>query len=135
MTIQVPAGAAARSNLQQALPQLQGPSAPRLPAGIRFEGEATFPCNLAIEGEFKGSLTLSNSSVLLVSHGGVVDGAVRAQDARVEGTVLGELDCSNGSVEFESTSQCTARVLYRDLSIARGAQVEAELQRVGRARG
>lgn len=135
MTIQMPAGPAPRSSLQQALPQLQSASAPRLPAGLRFEGDATFPCNLAIEGEFKGTLTLSKSSALLVLGGGVVDGTVRARDARVEGSVVGELDCSEGSVEFAPTSRCTARVLYRDLSIARGAQVEAELQQVGGARG
>lgn len=133
MNIQIPAGPAARPSLQQALPQLQSANASRLPAGLRFEGDATFPCNLAVEGEIKGNLTLSNSSALLVCDRGVVDGTVRAGDARIEGSVRGELDCSEGSVEFAPGSHCSARVLYRDLSIARGAQVEAELKQVGGA--
>lgn len=63
------------------------------------------------------------------------EGTIRASDASIEGTVNGRIDCAEGAVEFASSARCTAHVMYQELSGARGAEVEAELQKVGCRRG
>lgn len=135
MPIQVAAGPTARPTDEAAVAALRGPSAARIPAGLRVQGEAHYPCDLSLDGALHGTLKLANGSTLLVTEHGKATGTVTAGSAFVEGSMEGTIDCSDGAVEFTPTARCTARVLYRDLSIARGAEVEAQLQRVGARRG
>lgn len=131
MTIEVPAGPASRPTSEIALAALRGPNAARIPDGLVVQGEGMYPCDLAVDGNVQGSLMLPAGTTLLITEHGAAAGTLQAGDAFVEGCVTGTIDCSNGAVEFASSARCTARVLYRELSIARGAEVEAELQNVG----
>lgn len=135
MTIQVSAGPAPRANIEAAVAALRAESAPRIPAGLQVKGEAHYPCDLALDGVLDGTLALADQATLLVTKDGRAEGNVRAGDAYIEGTVNGRIDCSEGAVEFAETARCTAHVMYRELSVARGAEVEAELQKVGGRRG
>lgn len=135
MPIQVTAGPAPRPIDEAAVAALRGPSAVRIPAGLRVQGEAHYPCDVRLDGALHGLLTLDNGFTLLVTEHGKATGTVTAGSALVEGSVEGTIDCSHGAVEFTATARCTARVLYRELSVARGAEVEAQLQRVGARRG
>jgi cytoskeletal protein CcmA (bactofilin family) len=131
MNIEVPAGPSLRPTNEAAVAALRTPQAARIPAGLRVEGEAHYPCDVALDGEMHGRLSVSKSATLLVTRNGTADGTVTAGDTFVEGTVNGRIDCSEGAVEFSPSARCTAQVVYRELSVARGAEVDAELQQVG----
>ena len=131
MNIEVPAGPTSRPTNETAVAALRTPQAPRIPAGLRVGGEAHYPCDVALDGEMHGRLAVSKSATLLVTRNAKVDGTVIAGDTFVEGTVNGRIECAEGAVEFAPSARCTARVVYRELSVARGAEVDAELQQVG----
>lgn len=126
--ITVYAGPAARPGIDR--PTQPIAAAARFPRGLRFEGEGAFECDVAIDGEVSGSLRLDGQAMLLVSPTGRADGSFRAGHARIEGQVNGEIDCSTGAVDFADTAHCKVKVLYSELSVARGADIEADLQRV-----
>ncbi len=105
----------------------------RFPAGLRFEGYGAFDCDVAVDGEVHGTLNLERHSLLQVSVSGSAEGTFRAGHARIEGRVSGEIDCSNGAVDFTETARCQVKVLYSELSVARGADIEADLHRVTEA--
>lgn len=131
MNIEVPAGPTPRPTNEAAVAALRTPQAARIPAGLRVEGEAHYPCDVALDGEMHGRLAVSKSATLLVTRNATADGTIIAGDSFVEGTVNGRIECSEGAVEFSPSARCTAQVVYRELSIARGAEVDAELQQVG----
>jgi len=130
MSIQIPAGRAPAS-IEAATAALRGKDAARIPPGLRVQGEAHYPCDVALEGDLEGTLTLTTCATLLVTKDANVQGTVTAGATLIEGAVNGRIDCSNGAVEFAPTARCSAQVLYRELSVARGAEVEAGLQKVG----
>lgn len=131
MNIEIPAGPTSRPTNEATVAALRTPQAARIPVGLRVEGEAQYPCDVALDGEMHGRLAVSKSATLLVTRNATADGTVIAGDAFVEGTVNGRIECSEGAVEFAPSARCTAQVLYRELSIARGAEVDAELHQVG----
>lgn len=135
MSIAISAGPVSRPMDVAAVAALRKPGAPRIPAGLRVQGEARYACDLALDGDLQGTLTLRNGATLLVTEQGRAEGTLCAGDAVIEGRVKGQIECAEGAVEFAPSARCTARVLYRELSIARGAEVEAELQKVGGPRG
>lgn len=108
-------------------------NAARLPKGLRFEGQASFAGDLAVEGEMCGTTTLDADGVLIVAPAGRVEGLVHAGHAHIEGCVDGEIDCSGGHVQIEASARCKVKVLYTELSVARGADLEADLHRVTEA--
>ena len=133
MTLHVPAGPAPRANPTAALDALRREGSVRIPHGLTVQGEAHYPCDVAIEGTLEG--TVVTDSILLVVTRAQVNGRLVAGDAYIEGSVDGQIDCSNGAVEFAPTARCKAQVRYRELSVARGADVEADLQQVGGRHG
>lgn len=133
MSLLVPAGPAPRTTPAAALAALRGQDAVRIPTGLTVAGEAHYPCDVAIEGSLEG--TVVTDAILLVVPGAKVDGRIEAGDAYIEGSVEGEIECPTGAVEFAATARCKALVRYRELSVARGADVEADLQQVGVRRG
>lgn len=126
--ITVHAGPAARPGIERLAQPIDG--AARFPRGLRFEGEGAFDCDVAIDGDVHGSLRLDGQAMLLISPTGRAHGTFRAGHARIEGEVHGEIDCSTGAVDFADTAHCKVKVLYSELSVARGADIEADLQRV-----
>lgn len=131
MNIEVPAGPTSRPTNEATVAALRTLQAARIPAGLRVEGEAHYPCDLALDGDMRGRLAVSKTATLLVTRKAKADGTVVAGDTFVEGTVNGRIECAEGAVEFAPSSRCAAQVIYRELSIARGAEVDAELQQVG----
>lgn len=88
-----------------------------------------------LDGSLEGTLALHETATLLVTTNAKVEGTVSGGNAYIKGTVNGRIDCSDGAVEFAASAHCTAHVMYRELSVAHGAEVEAELQKVGSGRG
>lgn len=107
---------------------LSTPDAPGLPYGMAFEGEATINGNYTLKGRLMGTLRLPASATLFVAGEGSAEGSLQAGNAVIAGEVEGTIDCGAGAVEFEPSARCTVRVKYRELTIARGAAVDAELQ-------
>jgi len=126
--ITVHAGPAARPGMDRPAHPISG--AARFPRGLRFEGEGAFECDVAVDGDVSGTLRLEGQAMLLVSPSGRAEGTFRAGHARIEGEVKGEIDCSTGAVDFADSARCKVKVLYSELSVARGAEIEADLQRV-----
>ena len=126
MTIPVPAGPRTRGSLDGLLARARiGPCAV-FPAGLRFEGSAQLPCNVIVEGNVDGTLDVAGQGILHVANSGAVVGTLNCPDARIDGTVDGEINCPEGAVEISATARCRVKLHYRELSVARGAEVEAD---------
>ena len=119
--------------IQESIPQLLAAGAACLPAGVTFRGLAMYPSAVVVEGRFEGDLHVLDGQLAVVATDGVVNGTISGGSARVEGEVHGSIACPAGSVEFLPSARCVANVVYRELDIARGAQVDAELRRSGDA--
>lgn len=101
------------------------------PAGLSFEGEASFPCDFAVMGTIKGKVMLSGQSKLVVAAGGVVDGEIVAKSISIDGEVCGRIDASGGLVSFGGSARCSGTIQYGRMSMAEGAEVDATMKRVG----
>lgn len=110
-------------------------SAAVIPNGMTFTGEASFPAGVVIDGQVHGEVSTPTTSAAYVSQSGVVEGMVRAGSARVDGRVQGQIECPAGVVEFGSSAQCEVDVLYRELDVARGSNVQATLRQSGVGHG
>lgn len=117
--------------IEHSVPQLLVAGAACLPAGVSFRGSATYPSAVVVEGRFEGDLHVSDGQLVVVATDGAVNGAISGGSLRVLGEVHGSIACPAGSVEFFPSARCVADVVYRELDIARGAQVDADLSRAG----
>lgn len=135
MTIAILAGPKAKPRHHEDIAHLLQAGAAHIPASVKFLGEAHFPGNIVMEGFLSGNLQSAGDHLVVVAASGTVDGLIGAGNARVEGMVRGKIECPKGTVEFLPTSRCTVDVLYRELDIARGACVDAELRQAGAAHG
>lgn len=133
--IELTAGPISRGAAESTMRDLSIPEAPCLPAGMAFEGEADIRGNYTLKGRLKGSLQLPASAMLLVTGEGSAAGSLRAGNAVIAGEVEGAIDCGQGAVEFAASARCTVSVRYRELTIARGASVDAELKQTGGRHG
>ena len=90
-----------------------------LGADLAIKGDITASADLHIDGHVKGDITCAT---LVQGEASVIDGAVKAQSARLSGTV-------NGGIEvFQLTIMKSARihgdVVYETVTIEQGAHVE-----------
>lgn len=131
MGIELTAGPMSRGAAESTMRDLIVPEAPCLPAGMSFEGEAHIRGNYTLKGRLMGSLQLPASGMLLVTGEGSAEGSLRAGNVVIAGEVEGAIDCRQGAVEFAASARCTVTVRYRELTIARGASVDAELKQTG----
>ncbi len=135
MNIAIPAGPRSRGGLGPALAELPHAPCAHIPKGLRFEGTGQLPCNTVVEGEVEGELDVSGPTILLVVAGASASGTINCSNIRVEGRVHGEINCPEGAVEIAATAQCKVKLVYRELSVERGADVEADFIQVGGERG
>lgn len=90
---------------------------------------ADLPCDVNIQGEFIGTVSVSNGCSIAVEEGGRVEGELKANNIRVNGSVDGALDAA-GLASFGSKSVCTGKVTYSRIAIEEGAEVEATMKKV-----
>lgn len=100
------------------------------PAGLSFEGEASFPCDFAVMGSINGKVALSGQSKLVIAAGGKVDGEIVAKCISIDGEANGKIDASGGLVSFGENARCTGSIQYGRMSMAEGAEVEATMKKV-----
>jgi cytoskeletal protein CcmA (bactofilin family) len=100
------------------------------PAGLSFEGDATFPCDFAVMGTIKGKVALTGHSKLVIAAGGKVEGEIVAKSISIDGEANGKIDASGGLVSFGENARCTGSIQYGRMSMAEGAEVEATMKKV-----
>lgn len=100
------------------------------PAGLSFEGDATFPCDFAVMGSIKGKVALTGHSKLVIAAGGKVEGEIVAKSISIDGEANGKIDASGGLVSFGENARCTGSIQYGRMSMAEGAEVEATMKKV-----
>lgn len=100
-----------------------------IPAGLYFEGNATFPCSVTVRGRVKGSIKTDGDAALRVAVGGEVDGEMKAKTIAIEGGAKGTIDASGGSASFGPEARCNGTILYTRVSIAEGAEIEATMKK------
>jgi cytoskeletal protein CcmA (bactofilin family) len=106
------------------------PGMASIPSGVSFTGEAHFAGPVVIAGFFSGNLR-TPMHLVEITEDGIVQGAIQAGQARIGGQLKGTIDCAAGLIEFTRTARCTAKARYRELDVARGAVVDAELHQMG----
>ncbi len=62
------------------------------PAGLSFEGDATFPCDFAVMGSIKGKVALTGQSKLVIAAGGKVEGEIVAKSISIDGEANGKIE-------------------------------------------
>lgn len=102
----------------------------KIPNGVTFKGEASYPCDVLVQGSFQGQLTATTGQTVTIAGTGSVEGHVRAANIRVDGQADGKLEAPGGLVRFGPQSKCTGEVLSGRLAIDEGAEVEATTKRV-----
>lgn len=104
-----------------------------IPQSITFKGEASFPCDAVIEGEFDGTLRVGPNARVTIAAAGMVEGSVYGQSVHVDGSVSGEVHAIGGLASFGPKAFCSGQIHYTRLSIAEGAEIEASMKRVPQA--
>ncbi|MCA1591539.1 MAG: polymer-forming cytoskeletal protein [Acidobacteria bacterium] len=87
-----------------------------------LKGEANFKGMLRIDGRFTGQIN-SDKGTLIVSAGGYVEANIEVAEARINGTVHGDIKASE-RVEFGRTAQVHGNILTPALVIQDGAIFE-----------
>lgn len=100
-----------------------------IPAGLYFEGNATFPCSVTVRGRVKGSIKTDADADLRVAVGGEVEGDLKAKAIVIEGVAKGTIDATGGIASFGAQARCNGTILYARVSIAEGADIEATMKK------
>ena len=97
-------------------------------AGTTIEGTLTYTGGLRIDGSVRGDVRCGSgdSSMVVVSEHGKVEGEVHAAHLVVSGTVVGPLHVSE-LLELQPKARITGDVHYRAVEIHHGAVVEGRL--------
>ncbi|QDX80493.1 hypothetical protein B9N43_04035 [Denitratisoma sp. DHT3] len=95
-------------------------------AGTRIIGTVKFHDDLRIDGEIRGDVCSDNeSSTLVVSEHGLIDGSARASHLIVSGTILGTAVADN--LELRPTSRITGDVAYGVIEVPPGVVIQGRL--------
>lgn len=93
-----------------------------LGADLVVTGDLGAAADLHIDGRIEGDVTCA---ALVQGEPGVIHGAVRAQSARLAGTVEGSIEVAQ--LVLLKTARIRGDVTYDSLTIEQGAQVEGRL--------
>jgi len=96
-----------------------GPTFSVLGADIVITGDVKASADLHIDGRVEGDITCAS---LVQGEGSEIAGAIRADAARLAGTVRGSIDA--GSLVVLKTARIHGDVSYDALTIEQGAQVD-----------
>ncbi len=91
--------------------------------GTVLKGDITTCESLIVQGNLNGTV---EASLMLLAHGGVVDGTVNVQAAEIEGTFTGTLTVK-GLLCVKGGGQIQGTVRYGELEIERGCQLNGDI--------
>jgi len=108
------------------LPATRKASAPSLiSADLRITGDLNSGGDIHVEGVVEGDI---RSATLTIGEGAEVRGSIVAEQIRVCGTVLGQIQAHR--VELTRTAKVTGDIAHELLSIEAGAHVEGHCKRI-----
>ncbi len=90
-------------------------------ADISLKGDVTATADLHIDGRIEGDITCA---ALVQGEGSEIHGAIRAQSARLSGTVHGSIDA--GELVILRSARIHGDVSYDALTIEQGAEVDGK---------
>lgn len=93
-----------------------------LGADLAVKGDITASADLHIDGHVAGDITCA---ALVQGEAGVIEGAIRAQTARLAGTVKGGIEVSQ--LVVLKSARIHGDVKYDVLTIEQGAQIDGRL--------
>lgn len=97
-------------------------------AGTRVIGDIQFTGGCHLDGFVKGNIDAppESASVLSISDGGVVEGAVAVPHMVLNGTIKGDI-LAQQRVELGPTARVTGNVHYGSIEMAMGAEINGKL--------
>lgn len=95
-----------------------------LGSDLRITGDVTSSGEIQVDGRVEGDII---ADCLIVSEGGIVDGAVAANNVRVLGVVNGPITA--GRVKLGRTARVTGDIVHQTLSVEEGAFVTGHFRR------
>lgn len=104
-----------------------------IPEGLKFTGEATFPCNVRILGKVEGAIRAGANNTITIAPGGAIKGKATAQNLRIEGLADGEMCATGGLASFGAKAVCKGQVSYGRIAIEEGADIEASMKKIAAA--
>ena len=93
-----------------------------LGADLAVKGDITASADLHIDGHVTGDITCA---ALVQGEGSVIEGAIRAQTARLAGTIKGAIEV--GQLVVLKSARIHGDVKYDGLTIEQGAQIDGRL--------
>ncbi|MCP5048991.1 MAG: polymer-forming cytoskeletal protein [bacterium] len=99
-------------------------SASYLGETIEIKGEITSNEDLTIEGKVTGNITLTKP--LTIGKNGVVNGEIRAETVKIDGTAEGHIEAS-GKLEISSGGQFSGSLKSEKLVIREGARFKGDV--------
>ncbi|KUR72315.1 cell shape determination protein CcmA [Novosphingobium fuchskuhlense] len=93
-----------------------------LGADLAVKGDITAGAELHIDGQVEGDITCAG---LVQGEASIICGAIRAQTARLAGTVRGGIEV--GQLVVLKTARIEGDVKYDALTIEQGAQIDGKL--------
>ncbi|MDH3636897.1 MAG: polymer-forming cytoskeletal protein [Gammaproteobacteria bacterium] len=93
-----------------------------------FKGDLEFAGGLRVDGKVKGNViaTDDNSSTLVLSEMGEIEGNVNVPHVIINGTIKGNIS-SGGRVELQAKAQIIGDVHYRAVEMELGATINGNL--------
>ena len=88
---------------------------------VEIVGNLNARVDLHIDGKIQGDVTCGN---LVQGEGSIIAGKVIAESARLSGSVEGSIEAND--LVIESTARITGDVVYTNLTIAPGGQIEGK---------
>jgi cytoskeletal protein CcmA (bactofilin family) len=90
---------------------------------VEIVGNLSAKVDLHIDGKVQGDVTCGS---LVQGEGSLISGKVTAQSARLSGKVEGSIEA--GDLVIEASARIAGDVLYENLTIAPGGQVEGQFK-------
>jgi len=112
---EIPSAPAVSSSMGSSTFSILGPD-------LAIKGDLVASADLHIDGKVEGDIACA---ALVQGESGVIQGAIRADSARLAGTVTGSVDA--GTLVILRTARIEGDVAYETLTIEQGAQVEGKL--------
>ena len=93
-----------------------------LGADLSIKGDLTATADLHVDGTVEGDITCA---ALVQGQSSVIGGAIRAESARLAGTVRGSINA--GTLVILKTARIEGDVTYDTLTVEQGARVDGKL--------
>ncbi len=101
---------------------------------VEIVGNVIFSAGMRIDGRLRGEVLgragdATQSSLLVLTDKGHIEGKVCCHDALINGTVVGDIDVEN-RLELQSEARVSGSIRYRSLQVDVGAVIDGRMIKV-----